>query len=168
MKIMIFRTFAHTRIWEGTQPNCTYNGRSLDIITTWEPNIMDINLNDAIYGLGIYTSTYYTFRNRNGENAFNGTVEETHPSLLKLKPTHGNADDFMEYQNGYLKCFFELDKKLDLIDRTAMAELDEALVSFKRRNAGNIQEDIYDSLYFSLEYDDVANILTNYDLNIPI
>ena len=159
---MIFRTFAHTKIWEGTEPNCKYNDRSLDIIKTWEPNIMDINLNDAVYGLGIYTSRYFTFRTRHGVNAFNDTVEETHPSLLRLKPTHNNTDDFMEYHNGYLKCYFEFDRNFPLIDRTAMTELDEAIVNLKRINAGgNIQEGMYDSLYFSLESNDVANILTN-------
>ena len=36
MKIMIFRTFAHTRIWEGIETHCYYNSTSLNIIKNWE------------------------------------------------------------------------------------------------------------------------------------
>ena len=34
MKIMIFRTFAHTRIWEGIEPHCYYKNLSFNIINT--------------------------------------------------------------------------------------------------------------------------------------
>ena len=168
MKIMIFRTFAHTRIWEGIEPYCYYNNYSFNIIKTWESNIMNINLNEAVYGLGIYTPTYFTFVNRYGKKTYNNTIEETQPSLLKLKPAPSNQDNFMEFQNGVLKCYFELISKYDEIDNTKMAEMDEELVSLKKRIAGDsAQRGRYDSLYFSLEHSDVKNILGNYGLSIP-
>ena len=129
---------------------------------------MNINLNEAVYGLGIYTSRYFTFVNRYGKKAFNNTIEDTQPSLLKLKPAPSNPDNFMEFQNGELKCYFELISKYDEIDNTKMAEIDEELVSLKKRIAGNkAQRGRYDSLYFSLEYSNVENILGNYGLSIP-
>ena len=168
MKIMIFRTFAHTRIWEGIEPHCYYKNLSFNIINTWEPNIININLNEAVYGLGIYTSRYFTFENRYGKKAYNNTIEETQPSLLRLQPAPSNPDNCMEFQNGELKCYFELISKYDEIDKTKMAEIDEELVRLKKRIVGDrAQRGKYDSLYFSLEYSDVKNILGNHGLSIP-
>ena len=164
---MIFRTFAHTRIWEGIEPYCYYNNISLGIIRNWEPGIMDINLNDAQYGLGIYTSTYFTFVNRYGKKAYNNTIEDTQLSLLKLQPVPTNADNFMEFQNDVLKCYFKFAKKYDEIDKNSMAEIDEALVNLKKRIVGTrAQRGRYDSLYFSLASGEVENILGNYGVSI--
>ena len=118
MRIMIFRTFAHTKIWEGMESYCHYSYKILDTIQRWEPNITDISLEDAQFGLGIYTSEYFTYITKSGKSAFDGTIEETHPSLLRLQPTPNNTDSFMEYQNGNLNCYFKFDRKFAVIDRT--------------------------------------------------
>ena len=168
MKIMIFRTFAHTRIWEGIEPYCYYSGPSLSILKRWEPDIMEINLNNAQYGLGIYTSRYFTFVNRFGKKTYSNTIEETKPSLLKLQPAISNASYFMEFQNGMLKCHFNFVRKYDEIDRNAMYEIDEALVDLKKRTAGHrAKGGSYDSLYFSLDSEKVENILERHGVSIP-
>ena len=59
MKIIIFRTIAHTRIWEVENSSCYYDYSTYDNIFAWEPNLTEINLDDAIYGIGIYASKYF-------------------------------------------------------------------------------------------------------------
>ena len=167
MRIMIFRTFAHTKIWEGMESYCHYSGNMLNTIHSWEPNITDISLGDVQYGLGIYESKYFKYITKNGKSAYSDSKEENHPSLLALQPTPSNPENFMEYVNGYLRCYFTLDKKLDFLDRKSMIELDKELVNLNRNRNSHIKGG-WDSLYFSLDYDDGKSILSKYGVEITL
>tara|TARA_B100000029_G_C17388257_1_gene892406 strand:- start:33 stop:530 length:498 start_codon:yes stop_codon:yes gene_type:complete len=165
---MIFRTIAHTEIWEGKEGFCSYPDYSYSDISKWEPAILDNDLNNALFGLGIYSSKYYSFTSRAGRHSFNNTVEETQPSLLKLEPINHNSNHFMKIENSTLKCCYSLVKKFTNFDQNTMGELDHKLLMIKKEQIGSLSnQSRYDSLYFSLDYRLVENILKDFGSNIP-
>ena len=165
---MIFRTIAHTEIWEGKEGSCYYPDYSYNDILSWEPDILSIDLNKALFGLGIYSSRYFSFISRAGKKSFNNTIEETQPSLLKLQPNQSNSNNFMIYKNRRLKCYYSLLKKVSGFDQHKMNELDNKLLMLKKEQIGSLSsQSKYDSLYFSLDYRLVENLLSSYGCSIP-
>jgi len=71
MRILIMRTIAHNKIWEGSERTCHYENQNYEYIKIWEPNIINHNLDQIKYGIGIYTIYYFNYGsspNRVGKN----------------------------------------------------------------------------------------------------
>lgn len=168
MKIIIFRTIAHTRIWEQENSSCYYDYSTYNNIVAWEPNLKDINLDDAIYGIGLYTSKYFSYITRSGVKSYNGTIEETKPSLLKLKAYQNDSNAFIHDQSNKLKFYYSFIKKFDEFDIELMNDIDSKLVHMKKAQIGDrVYKARYDSLCFSLNYREVENLLATYGSKIP-
>ena len=168
MKILILRTIAHTEIWENDKASCYFPNYIYNDIKTWEPGLININLDQAMFAIGIYASRYFSFISKSGRPSFNNSIEETQPSLLKLQPIYQGSSDFMQEQDGMLRCHYRFVKKFSEFDQQKMHELDRQLLIIKKQQIGNTaQRTRYDSLCFSLDYRTVENLLNSLGVNIP-
>lgn len=167
MKFFIMRTIAHNKIWEGIETTCHYENQNYDIIKKWEPDIINYKLDQIEFGIGIYTIYYFNYVSFLGVKAYTGTIQETQPSLLNLKSIDGNSLNFIEDKSGIIKIAFELNKKYDEFDKAKMFELDHKLTSLKRKELGDkLPSTRFDSLCFSLNYQDVENVFKQFGVNL--
>jgi hypothetical protein len=167
MKILILRTIAHNRIWEGIQPSCHYEELSYDIIKKWEPNIVEHPLNQISYGIGIYTHKYYSY---GPPKAYSETPEEHHPSLLKLEPISANSIYYGEENSNpdNIKIAFSFIKKIFEVDQMKMISIDNLLIKEKmcELNINRIHTR-FPSLCFTLDEGSVKNIFNNFSVRLP-
>lgn len=167
MKILIMRTIAHNKIWEGGERTCHYENQNYEYIKIWEPNIVNHNLDQIKYGIGIYTRYYFNYNVLfSGKKVSTDTIQETQPSLLNLKSIDGNSSSFIEDKSGIIRIAFELNKKYDEFDKTKMLELDNKLISLKIKELGHKPNTRFDSLCFSLNYQYVENIFIQFGVKI--
>lgn len=166
MRILIMRTIAHNKIWEGLEPMCHYENQNYEIIKTWEPNISDLTLEEIKYGIGIYTRYYFNYVSLTGIKASTDTIQENQPSLLNLKSIESNSTCFMEDKSKIIRIAFELNKKFELFDKAKMFELDDKLINLKIKELSQRPNTRFDSLCFSLNYGDVEKLLNQFGVNI--
>ena len=167
MRILIMRTIAHNKIWEGIEPTCHYENQNYEIIKKWEPEIINYKLDQIKYGIGIYTIYYFDYVSFWGAKASTDTFNETQPSLLNLKSIDNNSLSFIEDKSEILKIAFELNKKFNEFDKVKMFDLDNRLISLKRKELGDkLTSTRFSSLCFSLNYQDVENIFTQFGVTL--
>jgi hypothetical protein len=165
MRILILRTIAHNRIWEGIEPTCHYENQAYEIIKTWEVDIINYKLEEIKYGIGIYTKQYFNYVSPKGIKASTDTIQENQPSLLNLKSINDSAS-FIEDKLNIIRINFELNKKYEGFDKEKMFELDEKLVNLKIQELGQKPNTQFPSLCFSLKYQDAVNILNQFEVII--
>jgi hypothetical protein len=161
MEILVLRTFAHPRIWEGKESTCHYEGTSLEIIRAWEPNLLNHNLAQIRFAIGIYIEQYFTYTDPSGQRAFTGTLEEQQPSLLELNPMYPGATA-IGIDNGHeLRIAFRFIEKFPNFTRQEMIRFDRSFVNAKKKAIGpnlpHIPYD-YDSLCFTINLKSVEMI----------
>lgn len=167
MRILIMRTIAHNKIWEGIEPTCHYENQNYEFIKTWEPEIINYKLDQINYGIGIYSKDYFKYVSFLGVKASTDTIHETQPSLLNLKPIDDNSNSFIVDESEIIRIAFELNKKYNEFNRAKMFELDEKFISLKRKELGaKLPSTRYPSLCFSLDYRDVENIFTQFGVTL--
>lgn len=139
-RILILRTFAHTRIWEGTEPTCKYDGKALDLISSWEPGLLRYTLYDVPIALGIYTEMYFRYINRSGSPAYNGSPEEEQISILTPRQIYEGSRSFGTYLARHdfmgIEIAFDFRGKFQGWTRQQMIHFDKNLVRAKREEAG--------------------------------
>jgi hypothetical protein len=165
MRILILRTIAHNKIWEGIEPTCHYENQAYEIIKTWEANIINYKLEEIKYGIGIYTKQYFNYVSPKGIKASTDTIQENQPSLLNLKSINNSAS-FIEDKSNIIRINFELNKKYEGFDKEKMFELDEKLVNFKIQELRQKPNTQFPSLCFSLKYLDAVSILNQFEVII--
>ncbi len=166
MRILILRTIAHNKIWEGIEPMCHYENQAYEIIKTWEPNIINYKLKEIKYGIGIYTKQYFNYVSPKGIKASTDTIQESQPSLLNLKSIDNESTSFIEDKSKIIRISFVLNKKYEGFEKEKMFELDDKLVNLKIKELGQKPNTQFFSLCFSLKYQDVVNILNQYKVTI--
>ena len=163
------RTIAHNKIWEGSEPYCHYEGQNYDIIKKWEPEISNYTFDKTKIGIGIYTETYFNYTSMRGIRASTDTIQESQPSLLKLKSIDGNPSSSIEDKSGIIKIAFELTKKFDTFDKVKMFELDTMFVRSKKKELGaKLPITRFDSLCFSLDEQEVDNLLKQFGVSLIV
>ncbi len=166
MRILIMRTIAHNKIWEGIERTCHYENQNYEYIKVWEPGIINHTLDQIRYGIGIYTRYYFDYVSFAGIKASTDTIQETQPSLLNLKSIYGNSSSFIEDKSGVIRIAFELNKKYDEFNKAKMFELDDKIISLKKNESGYKPNTLFDSLCFSLNFQDVENVFRQFGVNI--
>jgi|GEM_PF-618563 len=130
-RILILRTMAHTRVWEKGISRCYFEPRQLSgMILNWEPNIMNLTVDQCNLALGVYTAKYFQ-PSRYGRIGFSGQVSETSISLLKLDGANDTRCSC--YTNGaklYFSYLFEQKLWADN-NPNRMLSIDNALVALK-------------------------------------
>jgi cell shape-determining protein MreC len=81
-------------------------------------------------------------------------------------PTPNNPATFIDGGLENIKIYFELNRQLEEFDRAGMLQLDDMLVNLKTRELGQEPNTRFPSLCFSLEDEDVANILNQFQVVI--
>ena len=166
-RILILRTFKHSRVWEGTDhiiydnvSICHYEKIARDIILTWEPNISNYTLDDFTHAWGLYNDKYFSGENgKNSDYAFLGTEGEEHPSLLQLMPIKRGSNTFLEDDGKQIKIAFTLINKMNDIHRNHMLQFDRTFINLKRNELNEIQKKTdFPSLCFSIPSDNLYNI----------
>lgn len=167
MRILIMRTIAHNKIWEGNERSCHYENQNYQFIKIWEPNITKFNLDQIKYGIGIYTRYYFNYISwHSGIKTSTDTVQETQPSLLNLKSIDGISSSFIEDKSDKIRITFELSKKYEAFDKTKMFELDDKLIKQKIKELGYKPKTRFASLCFSLNYESAKSIFIQFGINI--
>ena len=130
-RILILRTMAHTRVWEKGMSRCYFEPSQLSgMILSWEPNIMNLTVDQCSLALGVYTAKYFQ-PSRYGRLGFSGQVSETSISLLKLESINGTSSPC--YMNGSKLCFsYSFNQKLwDDNNSSRMLSIDNTLIGLK-------------------------------------
>lgn len=155
MRILIMRTFAHRRIWEGYEPWCHYEDDSYNYIKGWEQDISDLTEWEVEYGIGIYNQIYFDRLKRYGKYE---SKEETQPSLLKLKTRFNREIKIIEDNGSMMQFIFEKIKKYEEFNKNSMLELDKKLIKLKINEIGERPPTPFDSLCFSLDFKEVEKV----------
>ena len=167
MRILVLRTIAHNRIWEGNEHRCHYENKAYEIIKAWEPNIVSYTLDEIKYGVGIYTKQYFKYVSpTTGKKASTDTIQENQPSLLSLRSIDKESKSIIEDKSKIMKIYFELNKKYENFEKHKMIELDDELLNIKIKELGKKPNTQYLSLCFSLKYQDAINILNQYGVTV--
>jgi len=134
MRVLILRTFAHSKVWDDRN-SCEYEAFQRQLIEQWDPGYQEFNRDNFVYGIGLYIHKYFTHKQLYGgkESAFKGTDEEQIPSVLRLRGDESGSI-VMERGLGSFWIEYELDRKLwKKPDRALMTKLDDALIRCKRQ-----------------------------------
>lgn len=135
MRVLILRTFAHSRVWEQERNKCEFEDSQLtNMINSWEPDFKSYKVDDISFALGIYTDKYFRFIDIYGNRSFQNTIEENSISLLE---TRGNIDNYFSYyddekQKMYVKYFF-VKKLWKTNDNSLMLKIDGQLIEAKKQ-----------------------------------
>ena len=137
-RMLILRTFAHHRVWEGQDniiydgiSTCHYKAEDRNAILFWEPNLLEYTLDDFTLAWGIYIEEYFKYKQKTGFRAFRHTPQEEHPSVLELAPIEKGLNRFAKDDDKEIKIAFRLKNKLDDINREDMIEFDKKFVALK-------------------------------------
>jgi hypothetical protein len=164
VRVLILRTFAHTRVWDD-RDYCTYEFAQANKIYQWEPNYGKLKSNQIEFAIGIYMPQYFTYSGTYGKPrpVFAGTVEEQIPSLIQLSGRSKKPFVRKDEGDDAILIKYEVVKKFwSEPDRNKMRELNLLLLQKKIqevRKAG-IElntNDRFKPLSFTLEYESVIS-----------
>jgi hypothetical protein len=171
-RVLILRTFAHTRVWDDRDV-CSYEGDQASQIHEWEPNYRDVKRNDIHFALGIYTEKYFTYVPRYGNKGpvYLGTDEEQIPSIIQLKS--GEDQPTLVREDWSLVAFrYKVEQKLWSEPNTIlMSKLDNLLVQQKVRDIKQAgikvnTIDPYKPLSFTLSHEKVLGIMNELGIDL--
>jgi len=175
MKVLILRTFAHTRIWESDKIQCTFEITQLEnMIYSWEPDYSNFLIDNFRFALGIYTDKYFSFNIPPLYTpAYQNTNEEQIISLLKLRPYGGTSKFTNVLDRGTIQVFYNFMFKLwNDPSKVLMSQIDNSLIQEKKLELKSIYGDVpntkFDPLSFSLEENSVLKILENNNIVIDV
>jgi len=162
MKILILRTFAHSRVWEKERNHCEFEESQLTyMINAWEPNYSDFKITDFRCALGIYTDKFFYYPSN---RVIPITKEEQIISLLKLN-SYRNTSNFTNINNDTLQVYYKFKGKLwNDPNIKLMNDIDEDLIIAKKNELeikfGNVPYTKFKyPLSFSLDEDIVIQTL---------
>mgnify|MGYP003967397851 FL=1 len=164
VRVLILRTFAHTRVWDD-RDRCEYEFGQAAKINAWEPGYRSITANQIDFAIGIYMPQYFTYSGVYGKPrpVFAGTVEEQIPSLIQLKGRSKKSFVRKDAGDNAILIKFEVVKKLwSEPDRSRMRKLNWLLLQRKVQEVkqAGIQvntNDPFKPLSFTLGYDQVVS-----------
>jgi len=166
-KILILRTIAHSKVWDGNEPSCHYEDQNYDFIKSWEPNLLHYTIDEIKYGVGIYTNYYYNYKTRYGNKVHRGTIEEDQPSFLEIISNEENSRLIGVDNDSKIQIYFKLLNKYPQFSRTSMLELDNQLVKMKKNELGaNLPYTRFDSLCFTLDFKGVEELFKSFNINL--
>lgn len=169
MKTLILRTFAHSKIWEGTEDYCYYEGIQKNQILEWEPDFLTFKPSDFELALGIYTEKYFTgyFEPWSAikKIANKGTDREKIISSIEL--TSVNCNLFQDVKNSRIEIGMKFKNKLWVEpNKELMWRLDGEFIKQKTSELDQRKIAYTDSPYkplaFTLEANKVTEILNKY------
>jgi hypothetical protein len=163
-RVLILRTFAHTRVWDDRN-QCTYEFGQASKIYQWEPNYGNLKSNQIEFAVGIYMPQYFTYSGTYGKPrpVFAGTVEEQIPSLIQLNGRSNKPFVRKDEGDDAILIKYEVVKKLwSEPDRKVMRKLNWLLLEKKIQevNKAGIEVDTnerYKPLSFTLKHDHVLS-----------
>jgi len=165
-KILILRTFSHTRIWEGGEPFCHYERHAHEIIKDWEPNLPEYTLDEIPLAMGFYTENYFTYRDFSGQMSFIGTPEEEQPSFLQLTPINIDSNSFATDNGSQINIAFRFLQKITGVTREEMIAIDKLLVKLKKIELGlDIRNTRNSSLCFTIDADTLSNYMNQLSID---
>ena len=166
-KILILRTIAHSKVWDGIEPSCHYEGQNYDFIKSWELNLLHYTIDEVKFGIGIYTNYYYNYKTLFGNKVHRGTIEEDQPSLLEIISNEEESRLIGVDNDSQIQIYFKLLKKYSQFSRTSMLELDTKLVNMKKNELGaNLPYTRFDSLCFTLDFNRVEELFESFSINL--